>query len=125
MKKVFSFLLLFISISSSASSVGQKLKNNKCGLLFNKTVFVNDATSMISLGQVMFAPLMNERNVLLKKGTLYPIIEADDEVITINDRSNIVFLCITDEGQECIKLSLFSSDDLAQASNNGLSLVCD
>lgn len=115
---------LFFSLTASASSLTEYLKDRSCSVKFNKTVFINDSDSMIELGSVMFAPLMNERNVLFKKGSLYEITESDAEVIVIAERTNIIFLCITDESKECVNLSQVESSDFKRLANNQLELVC-
>ncbi|HLT21812.1 MAG TPA: hypothetical protein VKZ84_00140 [Bacteriovoracaceae bacterium] len=91
---------------------------------FNKTVFVNESDTMTELGLVMFAPLINERNLLLKKGQLYPVIESDEEIIVIGERENLVFLCVVDNTQECVKLASLGDSNLSELSDRNLELIC-
>ena len=125
MKCLITLLTIFVTLSSFASTLNEDLKNKSCSLEFSKTVFVNESDAMTQLGQVMFAPLINERNLLIKKGLKYQITESDDQVIVINERENIVFLCITDDSLECRNISEIDSTEVSALSANQLKLTCE
>lgn len=122
---IMTLISLMTTSSLFAQPLNEELSSKSCSIEFGRTVFVNESDTMTQLGQVMFAPLINERNLLLKKGVKYTIAESDDEVIVINERENIVFLCITDESLECRKLSEIETSDFASLSNNSLKLICE
>lgn len=125
MKLFVTIMLTLSTLTALASNLQEDLSSKKCGIKFNKTIFMTDSDPMASVGRFMFAPLINERNVLLKKGSIQPIVEIDDEVITINERENIIFLCITDESEECSKLSSIKTADFSTLADNNLEVICE
>lgn len=125
MKSILALTLLISSLTAFSTTVKEELSSKSCGVRFNKTLYINESDSMIELGQIMLAPLINERNVLFKKGITYPISEVDDEVITLTERENIVFMCVTDESKECVKLTSIEASEFTKISNNNLEIVCE
>lgn len=117
--------LLLVSFSTLATTVYEELTNKSCSLQFDKTIFMRDSDQMTSLGRVTFAPLINESNLLLKKDILHPVVEFDEDVITLAERDNIIFLCVTDERDECVKLSTVASENFHELSDKKLKLICE
>lgn len=124
MKIFFATLMTFISLSSHASNLAHDLASKDCAIKMRKAVTIKKNQVEVSAGDITLMSLFHNSKVKLNSGKTYPILNAGEESIAINQGTSLILVCVND-GDSCLKnLSLLNTADIYQLSNKTLSVVC-